>query len=163
MPESRFFKIIIVVLLLINIGTLGFLWLGRERPRQHMPPPPPPEERPDGPGRPGGAAAFLREQLQLTEAQETAYRKMREQHHATVVAIRDEMKEHKKALYTLLKSADSNIIHTDEQRWLDSLAAAQRRIEMITYRHFREVRALCSPQQQQKFDQVIGEALEQMR
>ncbi len=159
MPEARFLKIIIIVLLLINISTLGFLWFG-ERHGGHRPPPPPPPGR-DGPRR--GAAAFLHQSLSLTDAQETAYRKLREGHHQTVEAIRDEMKESKRALYALLKAPEPNAVRNEEVRWIDSLAAQQRRIEYITYEHFREVRALCTPQQQAKFDEVIGEALEQMR
>jgi Spy/CpxP family protein refolding chaperone len=160
MPEVRFFKIIIIVLLIINIGTLGFLWLGRgpkEHDRHHPPP---------GMGRPpegGGAGAFLRESLQLTDKQESAYRSMREQHHETVMHIRDEMKQSKRALYALLKAPDRNAVQNEERVQLDSLAAQQRRIEAITYEHFREVRTLCTPEQQTKFDDVIGEALEQMR
>lgn len=162
MPESRFLKIIIIVLLLINVGTLGYLWIGHRRPPRHMGQPDGPPG-PHGHGERAGAAAFLYEELQLSDAQEAAYKKMREQHHATVMSIRDDMRQSKKALYGLLKSTDSNAIKIEEQRWLDSLAAQQRRIEYITYLHFREVRALCTPQQQQKFDDVIGEALEQMR
>ncbi len=157
MPEARFLKIIIIVLLLINIGTLGFLWFGG-RHNGHRQPPLPGMDLP-----PRGAAAFLNESLSLTDAQETEYRKLRSSHHQTVEAIRGEMKENKRTLYMLLKTPNPNSVRNEEARWLDSLAAQQRRIEFITYEHFREVRALCTPQQQAKFDEVIDEALEQMR
>lgn len=161
MREAPFLKIIIVALLLLNVGTLGYLWLDREgKPHRH---PPFAHEGPPGPSGPRGAAAFLNEALHLTDAQEASYKTLREVHHETVLKIRDEMKSAKQSLYALMKSADTASKQAEAQHWLDSLAAKQRRIEAITYQHFREVRALCTPQQQQKFDEVIGEALEQMR
>lgn len=159
MRETRFLKIIIVALLLVNTGTLGYLWMDRDRERHDGPP-----HRHDGPPGPrGGAAAFLNEALRLSDAQEASYRTLRERHHATVLDIREEMRVDKRSLYALMKSTDTLNSRSDAQQWLDSLAAKQRRIEAITYDHFLEVRALCTPQQQQKFDAVIGEALEHMR
>jgi hypothetical protein len=46
---------------------------------------------------------------------------------------------------------------------LDSMAAAQRRIDSVTFTHFQELRGICTPPQQEKFDEVIGEALEELR
>jgi Spy/CpxP family protein refolding chaperone len=162
MPEARFLKIVIVALLLINVGTLGYLWLGRpHEPLRHFPAPPPHDGPPLDERR--GAAAFLHDALQLTDDQEAAYKKMREQHHAIVLGIRAQMKESKRSLYALLKSNDTASTRSEERHLMDSLASQQRHVEQITYEHFRQVRALCTPQQQYKFDEVVGEALEQMR
>ena len=164
MSESGFLKIIIVALLLVNIGTLGYLWMGqgkdRGHTRMHQGPPGPPDGR-FGP--PPGPAGFLREELQLSDAQEADFRKLREAHHRTVMDIRGQMKESKRKLYSLMHAADTNTSGAATAEWLDSLAAQQRRIEWITYQHFEQVRAICTPKQQQKFDEVIGDALEQMR
>ncbi len=161
MPEARFLKIVILSLLLLNLGTLGYLWLGSTRAMHH--PPPPPGGGDQGPEGRRGAAAFLHEALQLTESQEAAYKTLRNSHHATMLSIRGEMKDCKQDLYALLKATDRTSVLSSEHRWLDSLAAKQRRIETITYEHFRDLRMLCTPAQQTKFDVVIGEALEQMR
>jgi hypothetical protein len=77
--------------------------------------------------------------------------------------IRKQMREQKRRLYGLMRNADSSATGATASALIDSLAKAQERIERITYDHFREVRRLCTPQQQTQFDDVIGDALERMR
>jgi hypothetical protein len=38
----------------------------------------------------------------------------------------------------------------------------QQQIELVTYRHFEQVRALCDDGQKEKFDQIIGDVLRMM-
>jgi Spy/CpxP family protein refolding chaperone len=152
MREGSFLKIIIVCLLILNLGTLGYLWVGRG-PGKH-----------DGhPGRPPreNAGQYLQRTLQLTDEQEQQYWKMREAHHRQVVDIHEHMHELQQKLYTSFGSAnpiDSNSLLAIA----DSIAAGQRTIEIITFHHFRELRGMCMPEQQKKFDVVIGEALERL-
>jgi periplasmic protein CpxP/Spy len=158
MPESRFLKIIVVALLLLNLGTLGFLWMDRRDGGAHRPPP---HHGPGGRGENTGE--YLRRELQLTDEQEDAYRKMRRQHHETVMDVRDQMRDQKRELYGLMKNGDTVATKGTVNALIDSIVAEQRFIEQFTYDHFRELRALCTPQQQTKFDEVIGDALERMR
>ena len=152
MPEARFLKMVIIALLVLNIGTLGYLWT------QH-PPTHPPED-----GRHGeDAARYLRRSLRLTDAQEDRYRAMRRRHHASVEAIRGRIRAQKRDLYALMRAADTSAASVKAIALTDSLAIAQKEIEWITYAHFRELRALCTPDQQRDFDEVIGAALERMR
>ncbi len=150
MQEAKFLRLVIVFLLLLNLGTLGFLWLGGR------------------PGPPAGdrdhenAAQYLRRKLNFTDIQEAKYRTLREAHHAAVENIRDDMRAQERSMYVLLSlpaMADSG----KSLACMDSIAAFQRRVEQITFDHFREVRALCTPEQQREFDIVIGEALNRLR
>lgn len=155
MQEGKFLKLIIVCLLILNMGTLAFLWFGG--PEHRMPP-----RDGDGPPHHEDAGHYLNRSLQLTDEQEHQYRGMREAHHEHVMMIHDRVRGYKQNLYHLLASAaskDTMVIYP----YIDSIAAAQREIELITYVHFRELRSICTSQQQQKFDQVIGEALERLR
>jgi len=158
MAESRFLKILILLLLLINLGTLTFLWMG---PHHHLPPMPPP-----GPGMEGhgeGAGRYLSQSLQLNEDQDDQYHRMQRQHHETVMGIRDQMRSQKQRLYAFMQTTDSSKSQPEAKRIIDSIAAEQGLIEQVTYDHFKELRALCTPVQQHKFDSVIGEALDRMR
>ena len=150
MQEAKFLKVIIVALLLLNFGTLGYLWLGG------------PGQRQDGNREHENAAQYLRRTLKLTAAQEAHYRALREAHHAAVERIRDDMRARECVLYQLLATPakpDSG----KAIACVDSIAAGQKRIELITFWHFKEVRDLCLPAQQQEFDRVIGEALNRLR
>ncbi|MGZ3904989.1 MAG: hypothetical protein ACXVC6_14910, partial [Bacteroidia bacterium] len=44
----------------------------------------------------------------------------------------------------------------------DSMAFYQVQMELLTYDHFKKIRAICKPDQQKKFDEVINKALEMM-
>lgn len=147
MSEGKFLKIVIVVLLLINIGTLGFLFF--RRPPHHM-----------AGGQPGGGenpAQYLRRELALTDDQESKFKSIREAHHDQVQALRERMATYRKELYNGMKQPSTN--SASSMVWIDSLANTQRQIEQITYAHFTQVRALCTPAQQQKFDDVIAQAV----
>ena len=49
------------------------------------------------------------------------------------------------------------------QQLADSIATVKKEEEMITFEHFRQVRALCRPEQTAKFDDVIFEAWQSMK
>ena len=44
----------------------------------------------------------------------------------------------------------------------DSLGALRAKEELFTYEHFRQVRAICRPDQLPRFDAAIGEAVQSM-
>ncbi len=159
MSEARFLKFIIVALLLLNLGTLAFLWTAE--PHHGPPRGRPPEER--GGGGRESTAEYLRRNLQLSDAQEERYHLMREAHHAAVMRIRTQMAGEKQALYGLLHQTDTTGAAAHGAVLIDRIVSGQRQIEGITYAHFRELRALCTPAQQQKFDAIIADALERMR
>jgi Spy/CpxP family protein refolding chaperone len=161
MSESRFLKLVVIGLLLLNAGTLGYLLLGgrgsgsagAEKMGEH------PMHRHG----PGGPARFLRERLQLTDAQEDQYRSMRHAHHEEVVHIRSGIRAVQRRLYALMHDGTQPADNLAAAPLLDSMAAAQRSIDSVTFTHFQELRGICTPPQQQKFDEVIGEALEELR
>ena len=149
MPESRFLKLIIIALLLINGGTLAFLFLRQANA---------PRPRREG----GNTAEYLNRTLRLTDAQEQQYRKMRDRHHASHDSLQENMRMQEAHLYRLLSNPNA-VAERNAGAMMDSIAGQQREIERITFEHFREFRAICTPEQQRKFDEVISEALERMR
>ena len=160
MSESRFLKLVVIGLLLLNAGTLGYLLLGERGgnggPRGGM-------EHPVHRGGPGGPARFLRERLQLTDAQESQYRDMRDSHRASVIQIRSRIRDARRKLYGLMHDGTQPADSVAAVPLLDSMAAAQREIDSVTFAHFQELRGICTPEQQKKFDAVIEEALDELR
>lgn len=161
MSESRFLKLVVIGLLLLNAGTLGYLLLGgrsrgaagETRGGEHV------IHR----GDPGGPARFLRERLQLTDEQEAQYRDMRDAHRSAVIDIRAGARATRRRLYALMHDGTQPTDSLAAAPLLDSMAAAQRKIDSVTFAHFQELRGICTAPQQQKFDEVIGEALEELR
>ncbi|HTN45731.1 MAG TPA: hypothetical protein VL098_05235 [Flavipsychrobacter sp.] len=46
------------------------------------------------------------------------------------------------------------------QQMSDSIGYCQRELEVLTFYHFRELRSICNPKQQQRFNEVIHDAIE---
>lgn len=147
MQESKFLKIVIVCLLLLNFGTIGYLLLNNKSRDDARP------ERED-------AAAFLQRTLNLTDEQEAQYRRLRDGHHAEMMQERRELRGSVEALYGLLSDprADSAAVAAR----INEIADAHRKTERITFEHFKLVRAICTPAQQRQFDKVIVDALNRM-
>ena len=150
MEATKFLKLVVVMLLLINSATLSFLWLGRKDDHGHHGPP----------GRPGATGFFLEEQLELTNDQQQLYKEMREQHHSQMLQLRRKAAGYRNDINTQLKAAvpDSQLV----VRYSDSIGYCQRAAEIITLYHFRDLRQICTSKQQAKFDRVIHEAIQML-
>ena len=129
-------------LLLINLSTLAFFWFA-------------------GPPRPkGGPGKYLVETLQLDEQQQIAYTKIREEHQQKAREYQQESNARHKRLFDLLATPVVDSVRMFEIA--DSISIRQKAMELYTFEHFRALRAICRPDQQQKFDSIIGEAVKQM-
>jgi len=153
METNRFLKVVIIALLLVNIGTLTFIWM--QGNRQHGGPPPPP---PQGEGR--GVFEFLTHELQLDNQQQQQYESLRDEHHRAVEELQMNSREIHQQYFELLHGANTDSAQVN--LLADSLAHIQKQIDLITFYHFQKVRSICKPEQQKRFDEVINEALRMM-
>lgn len=145
MDNSKFLKTVIIILLLINIGTLTFMWM-----HQHgMPPPHQPE-----------IGNYLMHELKFTEAQKNQFEQMRDEHRHEIDGLRKKSREMHDSFFDLLgnSQADSNNVN----QMADSITSLQKEIEISTFYHFQKVRTICTREQQEKFDEIIKEALSMM-
>ena len=147
MDNTKFFKIVILVLLLINIATLTFVWTTSQRPPSFQP-------------RPPDVGEFLTQKLQLTEAQQKQFEALKQVHHEKVETLREKNKKLHNDFFDLLKQP--NIDTTTINMAADAIMINQKAIEMATFYHFEDVRSICTPNQQKMFDEVIKEALRMM-
>lgn len=154
MQDSRFLKIVIAILLIINVATLSFMI---SRDREGRPP------FPHGPGGPdhGGPFEFIVHELNMDETQRSKFAELRDEHHQAVEELQEASHElHDKYFEELANpAADSVQINA----MADSMAGIQKQIDLVTWKHFSQVRAICKPEQQKKFDVIIREALRMMQ
>jgi protein CpxP len=133
----------IILLLLLNIATIALLWTGK--PKQM-----PPRQR-------GDAAEFIINEVGFDAAQQRQYHSLIDEHQKNSRALRDEIKIAKDKFFDQLSTSDSS-----DQGTKDASAEVMKRIQqldMTTFEHFKQVRAICRPDQQKKFDAIIHNAI----
>ena len=133
-----------------NIVTLALLWIHRGG---HEHPPVGGQQR-------GNMFEYLSKELNLTKQQQDAYDSLRNEHQKATRDLQDSVRDAKDAFFSMLgKENVSNEALTQQS---NKAAALSAQLDMITFRHFEKVRALCNPDQQKKFDGIIQEALRGM-
>jgi len=142
----RIWKIAVVVLVLCNIGLMLTIWLKPSMSEQR------------GPGHETPRDYVIRN-LKMTEAQVKQYDVLIQDHQASMHQLRDQAQGYRQQLFTGLGKGMSNAT-------TDSLAAlianTQKQIEIVTYKHFEQVRALCTDAQKPEFDNIIGDVIKKM-
>ncbi|MBS1902929.1 MAG: periplasmic heavy metal sensor [Bacteroidetes bacterium] len=149
MKRDTLLTIAIVVLLVLNIGTISYLFISRPH---HMPPPPPPPMGERGPMmRPD---ELIRSTLGLSEAQDKQYAASIETHHSAMMKLDSEFRSAADRYFQMLRG---NASQSDKDAALAAIGKAQSGKAEATYKHFEEIRALCTSEQQPKFDSIVPE------
>ena len=144
MNKLRFLIVLVVLLVLLNAGTL--IWLLSSR------------NKTNGRPEPGNdASAFIIKQLQLDPQQQEQFAALRNQHQQAMRQIQEEDRELHDQYFGLLKSNDPNKSKADS---ISVLIGQQRtRMETATFEHFKQLRNLCRDDQQKLFDKTIDEIM----
>ncbi len=141
MNNSKFLKIVIVLLLLINLSTISFMWL-------HRPP------------KKDAVGDFFSKELQFTAKQREQFEALKREHHEAKEALQEMDKEKHDAYLELLKnpSVDSVTVRNAAAEILK----IKEKEELAMFYHFKKVRAICDEKQKQLFDKIIKEAARMM-
>jgi len=144
MDNSKFLKTAIILLLIINLGTLSYLWIQKDGHR-----PPPPE-----------IGNFLMHELNFINDQEKQFIQLRDEHRNMTGELKDRSRKLHDNFFNLLSEnpADSAKVNL----MADSMISIQKQIELSTFYHFQKVRAICTPEQQKRFDNIISDAMAMM-
>jgi Spy/CpxP family protein refolding chaperone len=150
MENARFLKITIILLLVINLGTLSYLWMDRHH--EH------PTGGPHGPGQ--DVFTFLCNELKLDEQQTKQYGQLRDEHHHAVENLQNQVHQLREQFFGMIHKnpVDSSAVKNIS----DSIATIQEQIELATFYHFQKVRSILRPEQQTRFDEVIQQATRMM-
>ena len=97
--------------------------------------------------------ASLSKELLLNKQQDDAFSKLKEEHFKVMKPLWAEIRQTKDSLYRQLNnpSLDDSAITA----FTDRIAAKNKIADELMFRHFKELRKICTPEQQQKFDTLI--------
>lgn len=139
MDKTKLLWFAVIALLLLNFGTLAFLFLSkkhepfdRKMPRE-----------------------IIIEKLHFTENQIVAYDKIIKQHQETIKKIDDSIRNTKNNLYQLLNDETINTAKKDSL--FSKLAKYQTEIETTHFNHFLEIKKLCNKEQLQDYKNLTQE------
>ena len=141
--KNKWTVIALISLVLLNLTTLAVFFFTRP----HFP---------ATPGN-GNAAEFLSREIGFDSVQKTAFAALRKEHQQKMRGIRDKNREAKEAFFDLL--SEPGVDEATLTAAADKASQYEKEGDLITFRHFQEVRKICRPDQQQKFDQLIRQVL----
>ena len=137
MEKQKLLTFAVIGLLLLNTGLLAMLWL---TPKDHK------RERPHD---------FIIRSLQLDPTQQQQYEALIPLHRQQVEQLRHESHGMQRELIGLLKAPAPDLKKADSIAEL--IAHNRKEIELINFRHFSDIRALCRPEQQKLFDSLTDQ------
>ena len=143
----RIWQLLVGVLAVCNVVLLATMFL---RPCGHGRPP-------MGGPQEGGPRNFMVETLRFSDAQTKSFDALVQLHRDSMKYFREEGRVLRKAMFDGLKDGVA-----PPAEMAAKIAANQEKVELMTYRHFLAVRALCNADQQKAFADCIEEVLHMM-
>ncbi len=141
----RLWQWAVLLLVLCNIGLIATIWL---KP-QH-----------DGPPRGGSPRDFVIKELKFTDDQTKKYDVLVQAHQEAMRKLRHDAADLRHELFANLKNEkEGNNVADSLVRLIGN---NQKEIELTTYNHFAQVRALCTDAQKKDFDNIIGDVIKKM-
>jgi periplasmic protein CpxP/Spy len=140
---------IIIILLLTNIGVLGyFLWFKK-----------PPQKNDNN--RQNWMMNALQKDVGFTAEQVAQYKQLNDDHWKRVKPMFEDMRKSKDSLFKLLsdESVNDSVINIKTE----AIAQRQKAIDVQAFNNFKRIRALCSTQGQRvKYDSLIQRLMRKM-
>jgi Spy/CpxP family protein refolding chaperone len=132
---------IVAILIVLNISVIGFI-------TTHHP------HRPGGV--PHAAEAVVRE-LQFTPEQQKQFDILKTAHHNALEPVHEQGKRLHDAMFAQL--SDGRVTGPVADSLIDAIGENVKLEEQITYRHLAQLRKVCTPEQQKKFDEILLQAM----
>jgi Spy/CpxP family protein refolding chaperone len=143
MKEKRYYQVLILLLIVLNIAILGFVWKhGFWK-----------SDRGNG-GRP---AEFVIRELNLTESQKRNFFLLREDHARMMKQLSGEDKILHKKFFDLLQAEAPD--SAARELYADSMASIRKKMELATFEHFVAIKKILDPQQKLKFTKMFHELI----
>ncbi len=143
MEKTKLLTVAVIGLLVINLGTLGFLIFGG--PKDHRPPH---GDRPE-------PKKIIIDKLHFDGNQQKEYSKLIQWHRNEIEKLDGNIRQAKNELYSQLSQPQVN------PKTKDSLIAAinlnQKQIEATHFKHFEDIKKLCHKDQMEYFNALTEE------
>lgn len=141
MNREKFLTIAVVFLLLLNTGTVAFLFLGSG----HRPPHPVRMEK------------LIPESLGFDKGQIEKFDVLRYEHHSQMIALDEQNKQVLISYLGLLKTDSANSFEKDSLEKI--ISGIQQQRAAVTISHFEKLKAVCTTEQKEKFNALIPELI----
>jgi periplasmic protein CpxP/Spy len=151
--RNKILLFLVGILLVTNVVVLGFFLKKNEQPDKG-------QRAQRGGDRSAIMRAYLKDSVGFNEQQLAQFDQIRQQHRETMKPLFEEMKQAKLSFYNLLKqsgAADSASLAAAE-----TMAQKQKAVDLAFFRHFQEIRSLCTPQQQPAYDSLVQQIVRRM-
>ncbi len=146
MEKTKLLMITVIGLLVLNLATLGFLFISGQKGHK------PPHDRTEGRQMP---REIIITRLHFDVNQQKDYDKIIQWHKGEIKRLDSEIREAKIGLYSQLKESQLDL------KVKDSLIAVintnQKQIETTHFKHFEEVKKLCNKDQLEDFNELTEE------
>lgn len=145
MRKERFYRFVILALLLLNLGVLVYLLRGNngqdEQAARREP------------------AGFIIERLQLDSQQQEVFDRLKHKHQRASRLLKDESKTLHDALFkTLVQQGTDKLLVDSLMKEIAENDAAK---EQLNYEHFKELKMLLKPEQRKLYDEFIEDIARQ--
>ena len=132
MERIKLLTVAVIALLLLNMGTLAYLFVGQGHQRMGPPPPPHPRD-------------IIIRKLHFDDAQVQQYEKLIQWHRGQIEVRDREIGKTKDRLYLSLIKSPPDLKVKDSL--IGRLSALQKEIEEVHFKHFQDIKAICKPEQ----------------
>ncbi len=147
MDKIKLLTIAVLALILLNLGTLGFLFLS-DTGHHHNDAMQGPEGRPE-------PKEIIIHKLNFDVVQVVKYEKLIHWHRGEIRRIEDEIRRTKNELYLQLNK--DTISNTTNDSLISVLANYQKQIESTHFKHFQDIKNLCKKEQLDDFTYLTKE------
>lgn len=139
MEANKFYKIVLIVLVVINATTLYYVFLGsnNQDPKHKL-------------------ADYFEHELMLNNHQKEQLENLIHIHRTEQEQLRAENRKAHDDYFSLLKANQTDSILIANK--LNKILEIKRKEELSTFNHFKQIRTICNASQKQKFDTIILEA-----
>lgn len=137
MSKIRFFQLMIVCLVVLNIGVISFVLIREHTGNKH---------------RPGANREIIIGRLHFDEQQVQQYEGLIQWHRSRIHELESEMMAVRTSLYSTLNADSAQ--DSSSNRAYAQLAKIQVEIEQVHLKHFQDIHDLCKPAQQKAFEEL---------
>ena len=143
--KNKVLVTLVILLLLANAATIAFFWWNRAA-------------KPPGPK--GSPRDFLVTRLKMNTQQTAQFDVLVKEHREAAEKLREQTREAKEQFFQLLR--DPLVTDSTRRAAAHRVSETTEALDLLTLAHFQKVRALCTPEQQKEFDEVIEEVVKMM-
>lgn len=155
--RQRFLTFAIIILVLLNLFSLGAIWILQSKRKPLLPP----FQGLDRRGREGNVVEFLHRELNLTEEQVKGLKVLRQKFDQERRFLENEILETRRELVEESFRPDPDSVKAE--KLASKIGENQILLERLLFDHFVKMKSLCTSEQSEKFDSLIHEILHRNR